>query len=74
MLRAKIDLRPKIDLRLLDRSQVAGYLVLGCRATKLPTQAEDRDRDRFSVCVYYCRTFYKAVRVGGEEESGGHVL
>ncbi len=23
------------------------------------------------VCVYYCRTFYKAVRVG-EEESGGH--
>jgi hypothetical protein len=25
------------------------------------------------VCVYYCRTFYKAVRVG-EEESGGHVL
>ena len=26
-----------------------------------------------AVCVYYCRTFYKAVRVG-EEESGGHVL
>ncbi len=26
-----------------------------------------------TVCVYYCRTFYKAVRVG-EEESGGHVL
>ena len=27
-----------------------------------------------SVCVfYYCRTYYKAVRVGGEE-SGGHVL
>ena len=25
------------------------------------------------VCVYYCRTFYKAVRVW-EEESGGHVL
>ena len=25
------------------------------------------------VCVYYCRTYYKAVRVG-EEESGGHVL
>jgi len=25
------------------------------------------------VCVYYCRTYYKAVR-GGEEESGGHVL
>ena len=26
------------------------------------------------VCVfYYCRTYYKAVRVGGEE-SGGHVL
>ncbi len=22
---------------------------------------------------YYCRTYYKAVRVGGEE-SGGHVL
>jgi hypothetical protein len=28
----------------------------------------------FCVCVfYYCRTYYKAVRVG-EEESGGHVL
>jgi hypothetical protein len=27
-----------------------------------------------SVCVYYCRTYYKAVRGGGEEESGGHVL
>jgi hypothetical protein len=28
----------------------------------------------FWVCVfYYCRTYYKAVRVGGEE-SGGHVL
>ncbi len=25
------------------------------------------------VCVYYCRTHYKAVR-GGEEDSGGHVL
>ena len=25
------------------------------------------------LCVYYYRTFYKAVRVG-EEESGGHVL
>jgi len=25
------------------------------------------------VCVYYCRTYYKAVRVG-EEDSGGHVL
>jgi len=23
---------------------------------------------------YYCRTYYKAVRVGGGEESGGHVL
>jgi len=37
-----------------------------------------RDTDRVCfmcvcVCVYYCRTFYKAVRVG-EEESGGHVL
>ena len=32
------------------------------------------DRERgCRVCVYYCRTFYKAVRVG-EEESGGHVL
>ena len=27
-----------------------------------------------SVCVYYCRTYYKAVRGGGEEESGRHVL
>jgi hypothetical protein len=27
----------------------------------------------WTVCVYYCRTYYKTVRVG-EEESGGHVL
>ena len=26
-----------------------------------------------ALFVYYCRTYYKAVRVG-EEESGGHVL
>ena len=25
------------------------------------------------VCVYYCSTYYKAVRVGGGD-SGGHVL
>jgi hypothetical protein len=30
-------------------------------------------RQGHRVCVYYCRTYYKAVRVG-EEESGGHVL
>jgi hypothetical protein len=27
----------------------------------------------FIVLVYYCRTYYKADRVG-EEDSGGHVL
>ena len=29
-----------------------------------------------NVCVYYCSTsgYYKAVRGGGEEESGEHVL
>jgi hypothetical protein len=32
-----------------------------------------RTKSVWSVCVYYCRTYYKAVRVG-EEESGGHVL
>ena len=26
------------------------------------------------VCVYYCRTYYKAVRSGGEEESGGPMM
>ena len=26
------------------------------------------------VCVYYCSTYYKAVRGGGGGESGGHVL
>jgi benzoyl-CoA reductase/2-hydroxyglutaryl-CoA dehydratase subunit BcrC/BadD/HgdB len=31
------------------------------------------DMYAYDGCVYYCRTFYKAVRVG-EEESGGHVL
>ena len=36
----------------------------------------DLDAHRYPecVCVYYCRTYYKAVRGGGEEESGGHVL
>ena len=27
-----------------------------------------------SVCVYYCSTYYKAVRVCGGENNGGHVL
>ncbi len=38
--------------------------------TKLFTRQDE------SVCVfYYCRTYYKAVRVGGGgPESGGHVL
>ena len=26
------------------------------------------------VCVYYCSTYYKAVRVGGGGNNGGHVL
>jgi hypothetical protein len=26
------------------------------------------------VCVYYCRAYYKAVRLGGEGDSGGHEL
>jgi hypothetical protein len=26
------------------------------------------------VCVYYCSTYYKAVRVGGAGNNGGHVL
>ena len=34
---------------------------------------EDATAAAAGVCVYYCRTYYKAVRVG-EEESGGHVL
>ena len=25
------------------------------------------------MCVYYCSTYYKAVREGGGMESGGHV-
>ena len=37
------------------------------------TQRESATFRLARVCVYYCRTFYKAVRVG-EEESGGHVL
>ena len=36
-------------------------------------QCDDTEFVTLGVCVYYCRTFYKAVRVG-EEESGGHVL
>jgi hypothetical protein len=26
------------------------------------------------VCVYYCSTYYKVVRLGGEGNNGGHVL
>ena len=26
------------------------------------------------MCVYYCSTYYKAVRVGGGENNGVHVL
>ena len=26
------------------------------------------------MCVYYCSTYYKAVREGGEGGNGGHVL
>ena len=26
------------------------------------------------VCVYYCSTYYKAVRVGGGGNNGGHLL
>jgi hypothetical protein len=29
---------------------------------------------RLRVCVYYCSTYYKAVRVEGGGDSGGHVL
>ena len=28
----------------------------------------------FDVCVYYCSTYYKAVREGGGGGNGGHVL
>jgi hypothetical protein len=43
----------------------AGSMIKLCRG--------DSARIFFTVCVYYCRTYYKAVR-GGEEESGRHVL
>ena len=39
-----------------------------------PRTCSRSEKPRFlKVCVYYCRTYYKAVR-GGEEESGRHVL
>ena len=38
-----------------------------CKSNHQPIGGSD------PVCVYYCRTYYKAVRVG-EEDSGGHVL
>jgi hypothetical protein len=28
-------------------------------------EGEGGERDQISVCVFYCRTYYKAVRVGG---------
>ena len=38
------------------------------------SQVQSQDTSIVPWCVfYYCRTYYKAVRVGGEE-SGGHVL
>ena len=53
-----------------------------CKDEKGPREGLKRPRDTSkvcadisseSLCVYYYRTYYKAVRVG-EEESGGHVL
>jgi hypothetical protein len=35
--------------------------------------AHPYNADSAGVCVYYCRTYYKAVREGGGE-GGGHVL
>ena len=29
---------------------------------------------RYDVCVYYCSTYYKAVREGWGGNNGGHVL
>ena len=40
---------------------------------EIPRQLESVETMTMCVCVYYYRTYYKAVRVG-EEESGGHVL
>ena len=43
-------------------------------ASHLTKKQTTRGHFPIYVCVfYYCRTYYKAVRVGGEE-SGGHVL
>jgi len=46
---------------------------LGTPLPLSPDECDDTEFVTLCVCVYYCRTFYKAVRVG-EEESGGHVL
>jgi hypothetical protein len=54
-----------------ERAARAG--VEGKRALAALREPGSREADRVCVCVYYCRTYYKAVRVG-EEESGGHVL
>ena len=46
-----------------------------CTATVMVMRTRHGHRqDHECVCVYYCRTYYKAVRGGGEEESGGDVL
>jgi hypothetical protein len=59
---------PSCQLRVCD-VQNNLYGVLGKNALN---EAYKSTQGR--VCVYYCRTYYKAVRGGGEEESGGHVL
>ena len=44
-------------------------------ATVVAARSDPSEQEPVSrcVCVYYCRTYFKAAR-GGEGDSGGHVL
>jgi hypothetical protein len=71
----------KLNVVDCDASVTVPHLVLKWGSGGYPQSPEANVKDNgfpwpppgLCVCVYYCRTFYKAVRVG-EEESGGHVL
>ena len=55
-------------VRSADQDRECLFLKHGVRAPTGPI------RLRKKVCVYYCSTYYKAVRVGGVGNNGGHVL
>ena len=56
----------------LDVGDALDACWLACRKKKIKNLSFQIDQD-VCVCVYYCRTYDKAV-CGGEGDSEGHVL